>query len=59
MSKKGPKQNIVKVIRDVRIFLNTIHNVIGEMKKTGLDIKVDQEQDDDSITIHLRVPKRR
>lgn len=59
MSKKGPKQNIVKVIRDVRIFLNTIHNVIGEMKKTGLDIKVEQEQDDDSITIHLRVPKRR
>lgn len=59
MSKKGPKQNIVKVIRDVRIFLNTIHNVIGEMKKSGLDIKVDQEQDDDSITLHLRIPKRR
>lgn len=59
MSKKGPKQNIVKVIRDVRIFLNTIHNVIGEMKKAGLDIKMEQEQDDDSITIHLRIPKRR
>ena len=34
--KKTPKRNVVKVIRDVRIFLNTINNVVGEMKKTGL-----------------------
>lgn len=60
MSKKDtPKQNIVKIVKDVRIFLNTINKVVGEMKKTGLKIKVKQDQDDDYITINLRIPKRR
>lgn len=57
--KKTPKRNVVKVIRDVRIFLNTINNVVGEMKKTGLKIKVKQEQDEEYIHINLRIPKRK
>jgi ParB family chromosome partitioning protein len=59
MSKKGPKQSVVKVIRDIRIFINTIHSVVGEMKKAGLKVKMTQHQDDDYITINLRIPKRR
>lgn len=53
-----PRQNVVKVIRDVRIFLNTIHQVVGEMKKTGLKVRMNQEQTDDYITIQLKIPKR-
>ena len=59
MEKKAPRQNVVRIIRDVRIFLNTINNVVGEMKKTGLNVKVDQEQDDDYITVKLQIPKRK
>jgi len=57
--KNTPKRNIVKVIRDVRIFINTINNVVGEMKKNGLKIKVKQEQDDEYIHINLRIPKKK
>lgn len=57
--KNKPKRSVVKVIRDVRIFINTINNVVGEMKKTGLKIKVKQEQDDEYIHINLRIPKKR
>ena len=57
--KNTPKRSVVKVIRDVRIFINTINNVVGEMKKTGLKIKVKQEQDDEYIHINLRIPKRK
>jgi len=57
--KNIPKRNVVKVIRDVRIFINTINNVVGEMKKTGLKIKVKQEQDEEYIHINLRIPKKR
>lgn len=57
--KETPKQNVVKIIKDVRIFINTINHVVGEMKKTGLKIKVKQEQDDEFISINLRIPKRR
>ncbi len=60
MSKKtAPKRNVVKIIKDVRIFLNTINHIVGEMKKTGLKIKVKQEQDEDFITINMRIPKRK
>ncbi|SDF54297.1 nucleoid occlusion protein [Sporolituus thermophilus] len=59
MAKKAPKQNVVKVIKDVRIFLNTINNVVNELKKTGLPVKISQSQDDDFITINLRIPKRK
>ena len=57
--KNKPKRSVVKVIRDVRIFINTINNVVGEMKKTGLKIKVKQEQDEEYIHINLRIPKKR
>lgn len=59
MTKKVPKQNIVRVIRDVRIFINTINHVVSEMKKAGLQVKSSQEDDDDFVIINLRIPKRR
>ncbi|MBP2651240.1 MAG: parB-like partition protein [Firmicutes bacterium] len=59
IAKKAPKQNVVKIIRDVRIFINTINSVVAEMKKVGLKVKVTQEQDDDFVNISLRIPKRR
>lgn len=59
MAKKPPRQNVVKIIRDVRIFLNTINTVVNEMKKAGLKVKVTQNQDDEFITINLKIPKRR
>jgi len=57
--KNRPKRSVVKVIRDVRIFINTINNVVGEMKKVGLKINMKQEQDEDYIHINLRIPKRK
>lgn len=55
--KKMPKRQVVTFVRDVRIFLNSINNVVGEMKKTGFKVKVKQEQDDEYIHINLRIPK--
>ncbi|MEN6414020.1 MAG: nucleoid occlusion protein [Veillonellales bacterium] len=54
-----PRQNVVKVIKDVRIFLNSINKVVAEMKKAGLRIKVRQEQDDQFITLTMKIPKRK
>lgn len=58
MDQKKPKQNVVRVVRDVRIFLNTIQHVVGEMKKSGLHVKVKQEQDDEYITVKMIIPKK-
>lgn len=59
MAKKAPRQNVVKIIRDVRIFLNTINSVVTEMKKAGLKVKVNQTMDEEFININLKIPKRR
>ncbi|MDR3560972.1 MAG: nucleoid occlusion protein [Negativicutes bacterium] len=59
MAKKAPRQSVVKIIRDVRIFINSINSVVTEMKKSGLKVKVTQDQDDEFVTINLRIPKRR
>lgn len=59
IAQKAPRQNVVKIIRDVRIFINTINNVVAEMKKVGLKVKVTQDQDDEFVTINLKIPKRR
>lgn len=56
---KKPRQNVVRIIRDVRIFLNTIQNIANEMEKSGLKVDVKQEQDDEFITLTMVVPKRK
>ncbi|WP_312515398.1 nucleoid occlusion protein [Anaerospora sp.] len=57
--KNAPKQNVIKIIRDARIFINTINKVVTDIKKTGLNVMVKQDQDDDYVTINLRIPKRK
>lgn len=56
---KARKRNVVHVVRDVRIFLNTIQQVVGEMKKSGLKVKVKQEQDDEYIVVKMLIPKKK
>lgn len=60
MSKRAtPKQNIVKIVKDARIFINTINKVVTDIKKMGLNVSMQQEQDDDFVVINLRIPKRK
>lgn len=59
INEKSPKQNVVRVVRDVRIFLNTINQVVGEMKKSGLKVKVKQEQGEESIIVKMVIPTRK
>lgn len=47
------------IIKDVRIFINTLGELAKQMRKAGLDVQVRQEQDDDFVTITMVVPKRR
>ena len=49
------KQTFRKVVKDVRIFLNTINSVANQMKKSGLDIKYNQQIEGDYVTITMKV----
>lgn len=54
-----PGQRILRIVKDVRIFVNTVGELAKEMKRVGLDVKMDQVQDDDAITVTLVFPKSR
>lgn len=54
-----PKQTVVKIIKDVRIFINTINSVIAQMKKSGMDIKVKQDIEGEYVNINIQVRNNR
>lgn len=58
-TQEKPKRNVIKLIKDVRIFINSINNVVSDMKKAGLNIVMKQDQDDDFVTITMKIPKRK
>ena len=53
------RPQMLKIIKDVRIFINTIGELVKQMKKAGLDVQLRQEQDENTVTITMVVPKRR
>lgn len=57
--KPTPKQTVVKIIKDVRIFINTINSVISQMQKSGMDIKVKQDVDEEYVNIYIQVRNSR
>lgn len=53
------RQNVVRLVRDARIFLNTLNHIVDEMKKSGLNVEVEERQERDMITVTMKVPKNK
>ena len=53
------KQNVVRLVRDARIFLNTLNHIIGEMKRSGLKVEVEEREERDAITVTMKVPRKK
>lgn len=53
------KQNVVRLVRDARIFLNTLNHIIGEMKRSGLNVEVEEREERDAITVTMKVPRNK
>ncbi len=46
------------VIKDVRLFLNSIRRSVQIMQQAGVNAKVDREETEESITVTVHIPKR-
>lgn len=53
-----PRQKPTYVIKDVRIFLNSIRRQLGVMQRAGVDAAVEREDTDDEIRMTIRIPRR-
>lgn len=53
-----PKKRPTCVIRDVRLFLNTVAHGLTVMKTAGVDAACDRQETADSILLTIRIPKK-
>lgn len=51
-------RNVIRLVRDARIFLNTLNHIVDEMKRSGLYIEVEEREAKDAITVVMKVPKK-
>ncbi len=54
---KPRKNNIVKIFKDVRIFVNTVNKAINTMKEAGIPAESNKTETDDYIEFFVRIPK--
>ena len=55
--KVKPKRNVVKIFKDVRIFVNTVNKAIETMRASGIDATTDKTETDDYIEFRVKIPK--
>lgn len=53
------ERKVVRLIKDVRFFLNTLNRAVGVMVDAGIGATVDQSEDDDSLTLTINIPHAR
>ncbi len=55
--KKKPKSKHVFIVKDVRVFLNTINHAIETMKLSGINAQTLKSENDEYIECVVRIPK--
>ena len=53
-----PRRRSVFLMKDVRLFLNTMDRSVALMRTGGLDASVERSEDDDALTVTVRIPKK-
>ena len=46
-------KTVLRLIKDVRFFLNTVDKAVGVMKESGVQAKVEREDKDDGVLLHI------
>ena len=54
-----PEKRRTFVLKDVRVFLNTLSRSIDLMKEGGIDAGIQREETDDSLILTISIPKAR
>ena len=57
-NKLPPPRLPTYIVKDVRIFLNTIRHSLGLMQRAGVEADMQREDTDDGILLTIRIPKR-
>ena len=55
----SPERKVVRLIKDVRFFLNTLNRAVGVMVDSGIGATVEQQESDDGLTLTINIPHAR
>ena len=55
--REKPRKNVVKIFRDVRIFVNTVNKAIHTMIEAGIPAESNKTETDDYIEFYVKIPK--
>lgn len=55
----GGERKVVRLIKDVRFFLNTLNRAVGVMVDAGIGATVDKTEDEDCLTLTISIPHAR
>ncbi|MBQ2774976.1 MAG: ParB/RepB/Spo0J family partition protein [Clostridia bacterium] len=58
VSKNKKKPQIVKLFKDVRIFVNTLNHAVDTMREAGIQAESEKKETDDYIEYLVRIPKK-
>jgi len=53
-----PKKRNAYIVKDVRLFLNSIRRSVQIMQRSGVNASMQRQEDDDQITLTVLIPKR-
>ena len=56
--RQAPPRRPVYIIKDVRLFLNSVSRGMETIRRAGVDARCEQQEDEDSITITIQIPKK-
>ena len=56
---RAPGRRPIYVIKDVRLFLNSIARGMETIRQAGVDARYDKQESDEEITITIQIPKGR
>ena len=51
------KARLVGVIKDIRLFYNSIDNAIGIIRRSGIDVRSEKKEFENEIELTIRIPK--
>lgn len=54
-----PKHSVMRrgVVRDVRIFINTVDRAVGMMKESGIHVDMEKHEEEDHILMTIKIPR--
>ncbi len=58
-AKQPEKQRRMVIVNDVRIYLNSIKQVVGAIKDVGIPVSMEQTMDGDEVVVSLRIKNQK